>query len=74
MFEDRSIAWMMSGGNRFEDAHQRLDHVHVRAMRETSTTPRRVFGIGPIVARAQAALGLGGGIGATAPDLDCCVA
>ncbi len=30
---DRTIAWMMSGGNRYETPEERLDRVHAHALR-----------------------------------------
>lgn len=71
---DRSIAWMMSGGNRFETAEERLDHLHARALRDArakATTPARTLTSFSLRTTAVAALAAVG-IGSATPD--CCVA
>jgi len=73
VYEDRSIAWMMSGGNRFESAHQRLDRIHERVLHE-ATPAERMLAIRPLLTRAMSAVGLGSGSASTSTSLDCCVA
>lgn len=76
MYEDRSIAWMMSGGNRAETAHQRLDHLHLRALREANASaPGRGLAIRPFLTRAMASIGLAASsVTATPTNPDCCAA
>jgi hypothetical protein len=73
VYEDRSIAWMMSGGNRFESSHQRLDRIHERVLHDSAPT-QRVPGLRPLLTRAMSAVGLGSGSASTSTSLDCCVA
>jgi hypothetical protein len=79
MFEDRSIAWMMAGGNRAERASERLERVHVTALRDARRDSHSAAAlrsaIAPIRSRAAAALGLTGASGAaSSTSLDCCAA
>ncbi len=79
MFEDRSIAWMMAGGNRAERASERFDRVHAQAPREARRDDRRAApvrgAIEPVRLRAMAALGLASaGVDAPSTTLDCCAA
>lgn len=76
MYDDRSISWMMAGGNRAETAHQRRDHQHLLALREANAaSPSRRLAIRPLLDRAMASIGLGAILGAgTTDSLDCCAA
>ncbi len=79
MFEDRSIAWMMAGGNRFETAQERLDRANARTLRAARRDAHTAAGlrsaIAPIRARAMSALGLAAAtMAAPITTPDCCAA
>ena len=73
MYEDRSIAWMMSGGNRFESAQQRLERIHERVLHE-AVPAQRMPAIRPLLTRTMSAVGLGSGSASPSTSLDCCAA
>jgi hypothetical protein len=76
--DDRSIAWMLSGGTRFETADERHARMHastIRAAREAAAATERRGPAAPgLLVRAKAALGLA--VAGLAPTTgpDCCVA
>jgi hypothetical protein len=75
---DSLIAWMMSGGNRFETTAERKDRENARILREARpdahTGAALRSAITPVRIRALAALGVAGTVvsGTTTPD--CCAA
>ena len=76
MYDDRSIAWMLSGGNRADTDHQHRDQLHRIALRESQgVSPARGLAIRPLLSRAMASVGLGAVAGASVDSrLDCCAA
>jgi hypothetical protein len=76
---DSLIAWMMSGGNRFETTAQRKDRENARALREVRpdahTAAALRSAIAPVRARALAALGLATtAVSGPSTTPDCCPA
>lgn len=76
---DRSIAWMMAGGNRFETTEERLGRAHMRALNAVHRDAHPAAGlrsaIAPIRTRAMRALGLAAATIAAPPTTpDCCAA
>lgn len=74
---DRSIAWMMAGGNRFETTEERLDRANLRALRaerrdaQPAMALRRA--VAPIRGRALSAFGLAAAsIAAPTTTPECC--
>ena len=77
---DSLIAWMMSGGNRFETPAERINRENARVLREerrdAHTAAALRSAISPVRARAMSVLGLGSAATMAAPTTtaDCCPA
>jgi hypothetical protein len=76
---DSLIAWMMSGGNRFETTAERKDRENARVLREvrpdTHTAAALRSAIAPVRTRALAALGVAAtAVSGPATTPDCCAA
>lgn len=76
---DSLIAWMMSGGNRFETPAERINRENARAFREArADTPAPAAlrsAIAPVRARAMSVLGLASAtMAAPTTTPDCCPA
>ncbi|MFP5341352.1 MAG: hypothetical protein ACLGIJ_00295 [Candidatus Limnocylindria bacterium] len=75
---DSLIAWMITGGDRFETTAERMDRDHVRALREQRaaggpTGAGRRAALARIRARAMTVLGLASPtIAAPTTTPDCC--
>jgi hypothetical protein len=79
---DSLIAWMMSGGNRFETTAERKDRENARVLREVRevrpdahTAAALRSAIAPVRARALAALGVAAtAVNGQTTTPDCCAA
>lgn len=75
--DDRSIAWMLSGGTRFETAEVRHARIHASTLRAAHTelvaSSRAHTADRPgLLVRARTALGLAAASIAPATSPDCC--
>lgn len=80
---DRSIAWMMSGGNRFDTLEERRNRAHARALREARAAAAerelsdRALSLRSLLSSARTALadfGIAPRGAASGATVECCVA